>query len=444
MSKVNKGFLKFVNKKKYNKSENNFDLDDNLSDTQDPEEILTSATQKEQKSFHSKKSDPTQNIKENDIIFQNVPRNDNNLNDGSLKSLLERFSGKVIEKEEPQLNITKPEEEEESESESESERNSDSEESDYAEEKYNHFIKNRLDLVQNAEEIEDEAEENYEEEEEFEDKDKKQFNSNSEFKNDGSNNDTFTKVESEIFVDNIPVHLHEKQIVKLLKNANNSISRVKVLKDQNGRPRGKAYLKFSSKKDAMSVIKRGLFIENNRLNLKLVDQSENQNNQNSNFNKTNSSRNPIYLQQDKKEYNGNNYKQSKDYNGINNKKEVNKNQINNSNQNSCTIFVRNLPSEIDENVLKSHLKKFGNIKSVRLMKNSSGKNKNFGYVDYATAESVEKVIKHNEPINVFGKQLVLEKAKSSFDGGVYEEGKRLGKKKKRSLMKKEKDDNNQY
>ena len=421
MSEVNKGFLNFVNKKKYIKSQDLFDTD-NISEKEEQEtdnvQTLSDIDIKFKKPIMSK-----QKIKENEIIFQNVTQNDNNINDGSLKSLLERFSGKVIEKELPKVNrnnFNEYEEEESEESESESEKNSDSEGSDYEQEQYNHFIKNKLDLVEST----------YEKEIEEEDQLKIQ---EAHVKKSTQDKNSFDKIESEIFVDNIPTKLYEKQIIKFFKNLNDKIARVKVLKDQNGYHKGKAYLKFNSKRDALELMKSGVFFNDTKLILKLVEQ--NQNNQS----------NPVNIGRNSKiEFNDRSNKISihsknnnKDWYGYENQAtiitKINNNSLNDTNY---TLFLRNLPSETDENVIKSHLKKFGKIKSVRLMKNNSGKIKNFGYVDFLNSESVDKALKSNDQIIIEGKQVVLEKAKSSFIDNVQEDSKRLGKKKKRTFMNK--------
>ena len=408
MSKVNTGFLNFVNKKKYSNIPNDILNLGDVSESEDQAEIRTTLKTKPKRKANNK-PESSSKIKENEIIFQNVSQNENNLNDGSLKSLLERLTGKVIEKEfEPIQNKGQDEdEEEEQESESENDKISDSEESDYEEEKYNHFIKNRLDIVQDADEQEFQEEEEEVEEEEAQEQPA----------------DGRIKPEIEIFVDNIPTYMHEKQIIKFFRDTDRSIARVKVLKDQSGNHRGKAYLKFSVKKNALNFIKNGVYIDNKRLKLDLVPQTDNVQN-NEYYNKQPQS-NSKY-EQNKKSF-------KKEFSSQSTQQKFNQNKTENSNASSLTVFVRNLPADIDENIIKTNLKKFGKIKSVRFMKNNQGKNKNFGYIDFYNSESVEKAVANKEPLIVGGKQIVMEKAKSSFDQGVFEEGKRLGKKKQRTL-----------
>ncbi len=418
MSKLNKGFLNFVNKKKYIKSQNIEDTD-NISEKEEQEmgndQTISDIYIKPKTQIMSKPK-----IKESEIIFLNVTKNDNNTNDGSLKSLLERFSGKVIEKELPKEICKNFNEDEEESEESESEKNSDSEGSDYEQEQYNHFIKNKLDLVERTYEQEIEEEEELKIQEAAE-------------KNDTQEKSSFEKIESEIFVDNIPTKLHEKQIIKYFKTLNDKIARVKVLKDQDGYHKGKAYLKFSSKKDAMGLIKSGVFFNDTKLILKLVDQ--NQNNQNHSGNIGRNSK--IELDDGRNKFSINTKNDNKDYYNYQNKSSfISKGDNNSSNVTNFTLFLRNLPSETDENVIKSHLKKFGKIKSVRLMKNNSGKIKNFGYVDFFNSESVDKALNSNDQIIIKGKQVAYEQAKSSFIDNVQDDSKRLGKKKKRSLMNK--------
>lgn len=406
MSKVNTGFLNFVNKKKYTNIPNDMLNLGNLSESDDQADIATPLKTKPKKKVSNKPESSTK-IKENEIIFQNVSQNDNNLNDGSLKSLLERLSGKVIEKtfEEIKKEDRREDEEEEQESESENDKISDSEESDYEEEKYNHFIKNRLDIVQEADD--QEFQEELEEEEEAEEEPV----------------DGRVKPEIEIFVDNIPTYLHEKQIVRFFRETDKSIARVKVLKDPSGNHRGKAYLKFSGKKNALNLIKKGVYIDNKRLKLKLVEPTENVNNTEYVNTKPQSI---SKFEQNQKSY-------KKDFSSQSAPQKYNHNKIENSIKSSLTVFVRNLPADIDENLIKTNLKKFGKIKSVRFMKNNQGKNKNFGYIDFHNSESVEKAVADKDPLIIGGKQIILEKAKSSFDQNVFEDGKRLGKKKQRTL-----------
>jgi RNA recognition motif-containing protein len=406
MSKVNTGFLSFVNKKKYSNIPNDILNLGDISESEDQADIPTPLKLKP-KQIVNNKPQSSSKIKENEIIFQNVSQNENNLNDGSLKSLLERLSGKVIEKEFEAIQNKDHDEDEEEEQESESENDkiSDSEESDYEEEKYNHFIKNRLDIVQDADEQEFQEEEVEEEEAQEEPADGR------------------SKLEIEIFVDNIPTYLHEKQIIKFFRDTDRSIARVKVLKDQSGNHRGKAYLKFSLKRNALNLIKKGVYIDNKRLKLDLVEPTENVQNTEY-FNKKPQSNGKF--EQNKKS-------QKKDFSSQSSQQKFNQNKTQNSNESSLTVFVRNLPADIDENIIKTNLKKFGKIKSVRFMKNNQGKNKNFGYIDFYNSESVEKAVANKEPLIVGGKQIIMEKAKSSFDQGVYEEGKRLGKKKQRTL-----------
>lgn len=70
---------------------------------------------------------------EKNIFEDNVVKNENNQNDGSLKDLLSRMNGDVIV-------IHKEEEKVEEESENESDSESDS---DYEQEKFNHFIREK-------------------------------------------------------------------------------------------------------------------------------------------------------------------------------------------------------------------------------------------------------------------------------------------------------------
>ena len=80
------------------------------------------------------------------------------------------------------------------------------------------------------------------------------------------------------------------------------------------------------------------------------------------------------------------------------------------------------------------------------MKTGEGKSKGFGYIDFESEEGLNKAIKESglSPIIIEGKQIVVEKAKSSFNDKVYEDNKRLGKKKQRIQERKSNQQENGY
>lgn len=329
----------------------------------------------------------SQAIKEIDIVQLDVKLNDNNKNDGSLKDLLSKMQGQVLTRE-----IAK---ESKHTNDDNSDKESSDEESDYEEEKVNHYVnqKRNKKSIDKGDDISEEDEAQFSEEEDEEGtmtKDKKE-------KTKGPVN-----IECEIFAENIPVNKHEKEIIKFFRNLSPKIFRVKVLRNKT-----KAFLKFTSKQDAESLINKGIKYDNSKIKMTLVDSK------------------------------GEGNKVSKDQSREDNKKNENKfaksfnaNQVNNSH----TAFVRNLPVSITDELLTKNFKQFGKITNIRLMKSKEGKPKGFGYIDFKSAVALNKALNESimTPIVLEGKQLVVEKAKSSFNADLLEDTKRLGKKKKRS------------
>jgi RNA recognition motif-containing protein len=348
-----------------------------------------------------------------------APAIDDSQNDGSLKALLSSMSGTVINKvveAKPSKEFAEEEEEEASASESESdgeENITDSEsEDDYEEERYNHFAKNSYYEQEVEEEIEQEEDDIEQQEEEVEEK--QDYSKNGKEKR---------KVECEIFAESIPLYIDEKQTVKFLKALSKKIVKVKVLKDkETGKCKGKAFIKFFTQADAQEVMKKNPKIDGTALTLTFVKKFDNPSENTNSFQKNSRENNAAS--------NNFNNRQEKPYN------KLEKTPVNN---NLHTAFIRNLPLLLEEKTVNKHFRSFGKITNVRLMKTGDGKSKGFGYVDFESEETLTKAISGSieTPIIIEGKQIYLEKAKSSFNEAVYEDSKRLGKKKKRIQEQKE-------
>jgi hypothetical protein len=361
-------------------------------------------------------------IKEKHILHQNVGMNDNNRNDGSIKNLLSGMNGQIIKKEINLIDTAADEQESESE-----------EESDYEGENYNHFLRNRNN------ESDRESEEDFEKEDDnailHDDEldeiaeDRAQSKIKQKFIQEPN---TFGKkkerhIQYELFAENMPTDKNEKEIVKFFRNLSVGvkIDRIKVIKNN------KTFLKFTSKEEAEKLLKIPIKFENCKIKLSFARDNSEKIATDKNFNseknvKINFKRNNNLNEED------NDVRDNTQFNK--------KNPITSSiKNNSHTIFIRNLPLSIDDSTLIKNFKQFGKISSIRLMKTKDGKSKGFGYIDFKSEDSLVKAIDNSSstPIIIEGKQVAIEKAKSSFNEFVYEEGKRLGKKKKR--QEKEKD-----
>ena len=112
---------------------------------------------------------------------------------------------------------------------------------------------------------------------------------------------------------------------------------------------------------------------------------------------------------------------------------------------SNTIFISNLPKNINENEIKKKFDKFGIIKNIRLIEDKKGNKKNFGYIDYETEKAMTNAI--NSKINIKENEIKIEKAKSSFFEGIDHTGgilddknsQRIGKKKQKAIINKAKE-----
>ncbi|CAK73895.1 unnamed protein product (macronuclear) [Paramecium tetraurelia] len=79
----------------------------------------------------------------------------------------------------------------------------------------------------------------------------------------------------------------------------------------------------------------------------------------------------------------------------------------------ANIFIRNLPEDADYLELEQEFSRFGKVLSVDVHRDQSGKQLNYGYLQYETKEDAEKLMKRilNHPITHKGKLMKLEKFK---------------------------------
>jgi U1 small nuclear ribonucleoprotein len=65
-----------------------------------------------------------------------------------------------------------------------------------------------------------------------------------------------------------------------------------------------------------------------------------------------------------------------------------------------TLFVYNLPKNIDENILKNEFNDFGQIKEIRIIRNYKGVSKGYGFIEYEKMRDFRKALeKGNKKIN---------------------------------------------
>jgi RNA recognition motif-containing protein len=344
---------------------------------------------------------------DNNFVPQRAPEIDNSHNDGSLKALLNKFTGSVVNKVVEHEERKDDSDNNETESSHSDEEESQLSEEDYQDSNYNHFLSNKNEM----EDLPDlNADEDYGDE----------ANINQQSK---SGKKERRKVECEVFAENIPLDKHEKEIIKIFKNQNTKIVKIKVLKDkETGKSKGKAFIKFFTAEDANQFLNSKLKIEKNKITLSIVKKFE-----------------EIEKCDGEKNINPKNNNNPKNSKNSNSKKSLD--SAKNEKNTLHTAFIRNLPLILEEDTVKKTFKKFGKIANIRLIKTKEGKSKGFGYIDFETEADLEKVLKNEEAFTLGGKEIHIEKAKSSFSDKVYETGKRLGKKKKRENTKPEEEEN---
>ena len=144
---------------------------------------------------------------------------------------------------------------------------------------------------------------------------------------------------------------------------------VKMMMGQDGRFRGKAFLKFSTEDGMNEALKLNeSFLLNRKINVELTENMKGGNQQNNRF--------------DQRQPN-NNF-----------------NQQNNEGEESTSVMVRNLSWTVDEVKLQNVFSGCGPIRSSRVCKDETGKSRGFGFVDFTSLDASKKAItKTNEKID---------------------------------------------
>lgn len=86
---------------------------------------------------------------------------------------------------------------------------------------------------------------------------------------------------------------------------------------------------------------------------------------------------------------------------------------------NCTLFVKNLPSDVTENSLK---KLFNGAKTVRLPTNSDGSAKGFAFVEFGSEAEVTSAMENEEGYELSGQSLVVDFSGNKSRGGKSARG----------------------
>lgn len=75
------------------------------------------------------------------------------------------------------------------------------------------------------------------------------------------------------------------------------------------------------------------------------------------------------------------------------------------------IYVGNLPYKADEESLRELFSKEGEVQSVRIITDETGRSKGFGFVEMANDEEAEKAISSLNGYSLLGRNLVVNEAR---------------------------------
>lgn len=183
----------------------------------------------------------------------------------------------------------------------------------------------------------------------------------------------------EVIVGNLPFTTGEVELRSHFGKCKSIIS-VRLMMGQDGRPRGKAFIKFGNVED----MNKAIAMNNSQI----------------------SGRNITVEQTRPRE---NNYNEPRQFNT--NMSTAPGNQVESTN-----IIVRNLPFQADEEILRATFSDCGDIKAVRIMKNEDGSSRGFGFVDFYSVESARKANQKNG-VSIQGRQIRIEFSLPRGPGG---------------------------
>ena len=80
-----------------------------------------------------------------------------------------------------------------------------------------------------------------------------------------------------------------------------------------------------------------------------------------------------------------------------------------------TLFIYRLAKNIDENVLKFEFEEFGQIKDVRIIKNSKGVSKGYGFIEYERTRDFAKALDNGNKKKINGRHVYVEAERGRTD-----------------------------
>lgn len=71
------------------------------------------------------------------------------------------------------------------------------------------------------------------------------------------------------------------------------------------------------------------------------------------------------------------------------------------------VYVKNLTDSVDEDVLETHFSAYGNIVSLKVMRNEKGISKGFGFVCFSSPEEATKAVEESHGFMLYGKPIYV-------------------------------------
>ena len=81
------------------------------------------------------------------------------------------------------------------------------------------------------------------------------------------------------------------------------------------------------------------------------------------------------------------------------------------------IYVGNLPYQADEEALRTAFAAIGEVRSVRIITDDTGRSKGFGFVEMASDEDAGKAIEALNGTSLMGRNIVVNEARPQAERG---------------------------
>lgn len=98
-----------------------------------------------------------------------------------------------------------------------------------------------------------------------------------------------------------------------------------------------------------------------------------------------------------------------------------KQDLKNTSVNESSVFVKNIPKDMDNRTLDSEFSKYGNILSSKIACDGSGRSLGYGYIQFESKDDAKKCLEESEKLNIkdeSGNKMVVSKYKKEKDSEI--------------------------